>query len=75
MIEFKSLGWTTINGRGDVAIVACDRERPREDCGLVGEAVKIDGYTYVVKGVERRLPASPIRRGEIIGLLVSWRPS
>jgi hypothetical protein len=68
--EFKSLGKFTVPGRGLVHVVACDKERPRDDTGLVGMTVVIDGEAFHCRGVERRLPSGPIREGEEIGLLV-----
>jgi hypothetical protein len=68
--RFKSLDWYTIPGRGRVAAVECDIERPRDQPGLLGKLVIIDGETFVCIGVERRLPAGPIQPGEKIGLLV-----
>lgn len=66
---FRSERWTKHRGL-DVAIVGCDRERPRDNTGLIGETVIIDRSVYVVRAVERHLPATPISCGELIGLHV-----
>ena len=74
MIEFASKQWTLLPGRGWMAIVPCDQERPRDNPGLVGQRVLIDGQEYVVQAVGRHLPAYPIRKGELIDLLVAPAP-
>ena len=51
-------------------MVHCDRERDRDNEGLVGEIVVIDGEYYKCLGVECWPKGGPIRRGEEIGLLV-----
>ncbi len=70
MIEFKALEWFEISGRGWVALVECDQERSRDQPGLTGQDVKIDGHEYTVVGVERRMPSYAIRKAEPIGLLI-----
>jgi len=74
MISFASTEWHHIKSRGWVAMTVCDRERPRDNTGLTGKAVLIDGEKYTVRGVERRLPEWPIAKGEPIGLLVDGDP-
>ena len=72
--KFKSLDWYHVTGRGWIALVECDQERPRDKTGLVGLDVDIDGETYRCTGVERHMPATPISRGERIGLLIMGEP-
>lgn len=69
--HFKVLEWFRIKGRGWLALVECDRERPRDGSDLKGSIVQIDGERFVVVGIDRDMPAYPIRQGERIGLLVS----
>jgi hypothetical protein len=75
--EFAPRGWREINGNGWLAMVDCDRDRPRDNPGLVGP-VKITGKLYECVAVERTLNARPmIHAGETIGLLpkdVGWGP-
>lgn len=73
--EFKSLDWYYVTERGWIALVECDQERTRDKPGLVGSDVVIDGETYRCTGVERHMPATPISRGERIGLLVRGEPN
>lgn len=69
---FTAIEWYRVTGRGWVVLVESDRERPRDNgCELVGNNVVVDGITYLCRGVERNLPAYPIRKGEKIGLLVT----
>lgn len=67
--RFSSTEWFNVP-KGRVAIVACDKERPRGNTGLVGHPVEIDGVMYRCIGVESHMPATPIAQGELIGLLV-----
>lgn len=69
LATFTALEWYELPSGGRVALVACDRERPRGDPGLRG-LVEIDGRVYECIGVERNLPAIPIQPGERIGLRV-----
>lgn len=68
--SFVSRGWYRLRGRGWVVSVACDRERPRANSGLVNQRVRVDGEDFVCFGVEMFMPGYPIRQGEMIGLLV-----
>lgn len=43
--EFAPRGWREIKGKGWLAMVDCDRDRPRDDPALVGP-VKIAGKLY-----------------------------
>jgi hypothetical protein len=68
--EFIPNGWREIKGSGWLALVDCDRDRNRENPGLVGP-VKIAGKLYECIAVERTLDARPtINAGETIGLLL-----
>jgi hypothetical protein len=57
---------------GRVFFVECDKERSRDgDCdGLKGSRVIINNKEYKVKGIECHMLATPISKGELIGLLV-----
>lgn len=68
--SFVSYGWYRIRGRGWSALVECDIERPRDNTGLIGTKVSIDGEIFECVAVERHLPLTPIAKGERIGLLV-----
>lgn len=68
--SFVSRGWYRLRGQGWCASVECDRERPRDNSGLVGVTVMIDGEAFECIAVERHLLATPLRQGETIGLLV-----
>jgi hypothetical protein len=68
--EFTPKGWREIKGTGRLALVDCDRDRPRDAPGLVGP-VKIAGMLYECIAVERTLSTRPtIHAGETIGLLL-----
>jgi hypothetical protein len=43
--EFKPKGWRDIEGMGWLALVDCDRDRPRDASGLAGP-VKVGGKVY-----------------------------
>lgn len=61
-----------INGRGQVIVVAADRELDREHPEIMGLSVIVDGKPRQIVGVERIAIATPkIRVGEHIGLLLS----
>jgi hypothetical protein len=52
--EFAPRGWREIKGKGWLAMVDCDRDRPRDNPGLVGP-VKIADKLYECIAVERTL--------------------
>ncbi len=68
--KFVAYDWFRVRARGWAASVDCDRERPRDEPGLVGEIVTIDGEQFRCVGVQRTMPSFPIQPGEKIGLLV-----
>lgn len=72
--QFTSLGWFRLETRGRCAVVECDIERPRDDCGLIGKPIIIDQETFVCTAVERRMIAAPIQPGERISLWVKELP-
>lgn len=67
--SFTSVGWWYWK-QWPVAYVPCDRERDRQNTGPPGAEVVIDGRHYRVIAVERHMPLTPIKPGEIIGLMV-----
>jgi hypothetical protein len=69
---FASQGWWRIKDSGWVCLVECDQERTRDhnQCGLIGQSCTIDGEEFIVHGIEMNMPATPISKGERIGLLV-----
>jgi hypothetical protein len=72
--EFTPRGWSPIKDGGWLALVDCDRERNRDNPGLVGP-VKVAGRFYECIRVERTLDARPaIHAGETIGLLLKDAP-
>jgi hypothetical protein len=73
MVNFLSEDWVRVSGRGWMAIVRCDIDRPRDKTGLEGQTVNIDGKEYVVRAVDRHLIIPPIKAGDRIGLLVDER--
>lgn len=62
--------WWRIKGKGWACKVACDKERDRDDPGLSGGLVRIDGELFYCIGVDRFMPAVPIQEGEGICLVV-----
>ncbi len=71
MIEYESLNKFTISDRGILFIVELDRECEDFDF-LLNEQVKIDGIIKTVKAVEKFAHMPPWRKGEKVGLLVSY---
>lgn len=67
--SFKSMEWIRDKGWGWQATVECDRERDRDNPGLIGK-VEIDGEIFECIGCSRFMPRRPIRKGELIGLVV-----
>lgn len=67
--KFVALGGFDIPGRGRVICVRNDKERDRENDGLRGNIVEIDGIHFRVKGVESNA-VTPIRKNAEIGLLI-----
>lgn len=71
---FTSHGWWRSKGRGWVAVVQCDKERPRDNSGLENTMISIDGEVFKCLSIECHKPPYPIQSGEKIGLLVSEKP-
>lgn len=69
MLEFTAINHFDIKGRGHVIVVENDKDRQRDNCGLIGETVLIDAVDYKIMGVESYAVAK-IRKGQEIGLLV-----
>lgn len=69
-MEYKSISTYEIKDRGKVFIVENDKDRDRDNNGLLGSEVIIDGNKYKVLGVES-LPMKTITKGQTIGLLVT----
>lgn len=69
MIKYTSTDSFYINNRGLVFSVKNDKDRPRDNSGLLNEIVEIDGKLYIVKGVES-FAKFEILKDEPIGLLV-----
>ena len=68
-LAFRSIRRGLDQKRGQYAIVACDAERDRDNSGLVGETVTVDGERFLCAGVERHALAFPmIAEGEEIAL-------
>lgn len=68
--EFHPRGWREIEGTSGLALVECDRDRPRADPGLAGP-VKVGGKVYECVAVERTLNnLTMIPAGETISLLL-----
>lgn len=56
MIELHAADWITITGRGKVAII----DTPWSDLSLLkNQVVRIDGYFYLVRGIESFYPRKP----------------
>jgi hypothetical protein len=53
-----------------LAYVACDKERPRDNTGLPGTVVSIDGKEFTCLDVESHKANTPLAKGESIGLVV-----
>lgn len=71
--KFKSVGYTNIQGRGDMFFVNNDINRPplRNFEDLVNKQVSIDDKVYIVMGVES-FAKTEVYKGETIGLLVTY---
>jgi hypothetical protein len=67
-VSFQSLDRFTIDGRGDVFVVALDRDTS-DFAHLLNRTVLVDGRLVEVSGVERFAHSPPWRKGESIGLL------
>ena len=73
--EFTPRGWSPIEEGGWLALVDCDRERNRDDPGLVGPVNAPPGGSTECIRVERTPSARPvIHAGETIGLLLQDAP-
>lgn len=72
-MNFNSLEWLYIRGRGWVAVVDFQGTRDLYDPGhLTGQQVTVDGWAFKVRAVEKHMimcyPEHPYRG--VIGLLV-----
>lgn len=74
MPQFTCLEWRDIKRVGRYAVVHCDKERPRDDSGLFGRKVLIDGVEYDCLQVSRRPMGLPMQPGEEIALMVEKYP-
>lgn len=70
--SFTSLEWSTLPGRGDVAVVVLDRNYQRSQMLKDLAKVLIDGLEYEVIGIESFAIESQ-RKGLKVGLLVEKR--
>lgn len=68
--SFRSQSWYRLPRAGWAAAIPCDKERDRQEPFPTGTIVEIDGEEFEVLGVEKHPMAVPIRKGEIIGLIV-----
>lgn len=66
MIAPHFLAWSTPGVAAVFAPFRMNRDLPQ----IIGQLVMIEGDLYRVKAVHRRLKATPIKRGETIGLVV-----
>ena len=68
VILYSASKWTW-DGR-TVYMVLAPYEMSRDNPGIVGKEITLDGERCRVTGVERNLPLFPIRKGELIGIMV-----
>lgn len=68
MKHFKSKDSYELKDRGTVYIVEADQDYTRGEDNLVGEKISIDGWGYIVKGME--FMGNRNKKGDNIGLLV-----
>lgn len=68
-VRFTSVDYQRIEGRGDRAVVLCDRDRPEGLGELIGQTVDVDGERYRVVRVERDALVG-VRKGERVALWV-----
>ena len=74
MTEYKSLDKAEIKGRGTVYIVENDKDRFRDNTGLIGTEIILDGRNCIIKGIESFLTLK-IHKGDKIGLMVEFTSS
>jgi hypothetical protein len=67
---FVCVSWHLVREPIWLALVECDRERPRMQTGLPGRYVLIDGKRFRCISVESESSREPIRQGERIGVVV-----
>ena len=73
MFSVKSLGTFDIRGRGPGFLINSPVSVERDGKSIfeaIGETILIDGKEYKIKGIEMYMPATPVRIGEEIGILV-----
>jgi hypothetical protein len=68
---FTSFDWIRVEGKGDVAMILCDRDRPDGMKTITGETVDIDGGLYAVLDVLSPASAASVKAGEHVRLLVT----
>jgi hypothetical protein len=76
MLNFRAKEWFELKGRGWVAITNAVRSHDRDNVTreIIDEGFTIDGKSYTLLGVERKLPNTRIEPGDGIGLLVKEVP-
>ena len=72
--RFHAVRWERLKG-AFCAIVLCDKERPRDESGLVGVLVLIDDESFECIRVWAHKPGFPMWPGEEIGLEVREVPA
>lgn len=74
MYKLKSLDNFQLQNRGTVYIVESPIECDRKFSSIInimGPVVEIDGTQYEIIAIEMKMPGTPLRIGEHIGLLVN----
>jgi hypothetical protein len=73
MYKVQALDFSIIKGRGIVVVckspVSCSRSTKAFQ-EVTGGIIEIDGHPFKIKGVEMFLPGTPLKIGELIGILV-----
>lgn len=72
--KFSAEEWFNVPRAGWVAIVRSGIERDRQNAGLIGQDVDIDGKVYRCVGLDTWALGTPITANERIGLLISGEP-